>query len=198
MKFSEWNLLTEIFQLKILAPWAALEVKLSVWQYTFVKKWPLQYQMVTLTYLHIYLCESTDSSDQTNFVIFFFLPSQNCDKTKKNPNVKKPKNSNWDKTQNSDCDKTQKIKFWQNLRTKIVTTQKLKLWKNLKNLNLTKLKRWQNSKSQMVKKIQNSNCQEAQKTNFEKKTWKLKLWWTQILKLGQNPKTQIVTKLKKI
>ena len=31
--------------------------------YTFVKKWPLEYQMVTKTYLPTYLWDSSDSSD---------------------------------------------------------------------------------------------------------------------------------------
>ena len=41
--------------------------------YTFVKKWPLEFQMVTLTYLPIYLCDSNDSSDS-------FDSCDKCDK----------------------------------------------------------------------------------------------------------------------
>ena len=32
---------------------------------TFVKKWPLEYQMVTKTYLPSNLCDSSDSSDSS-------------------------------------------------------------------------------------------------------------------------------------
>ena len=33
---------------------------------SFVKKWPLEYKMLTLTYLPIYLCDSSDRSDRWN------------------------------------------------------------------------------------------------------------------------------------
>ena len=73
--------------------------------------------------------------------------------------------------QNSSCDKTQiviKLKLWQTLscdKTQIVTAQIVKKKKinNLKcdNSNCDKtqyLKWWQNSKTQIVTKLQNSNC----------------------------------------
>ena len=88
-----------------------------------MKKWPLEYQMVTETYLPIYLCEGSDSSDSFDccnnydssdnfFCVFFVFP--NCDKT-----------------QNSNCD---------NSKTQIVTKLKLKLWHNSKSQIKTKLK----------------------------------------------------------
>ena len=46
---------------------------------------------------------------------------------------------------------------------------------------------WQNSKSQIVTKLKNSNCDRTQK---------LKLWPNSKLKLGKNPNTQIVQKVK--
>ena len=70
---------------------------------------------------------------------------------------------------NSNCEKTQKFKLQQNSKTQIVT--------KLKNSNCEK-------------KLKNSNCDKIKikkKINFDK-TQKLKLW--------QNTKTQIVTKLK--
>ena len=78
------------------------------------------------------------------------------------------------KLQNSNCNKTQKLKLWQIPTTKIVT--------KLKNLFVTN-KIWENSKTQNVRKIKmshikNSNC------NI-----------TQNLKMWQNKKSQILTKL---
>ena len=64
------------------------------------------------------------------------------------------------KLRNSNCDKTQKLKLWQNSNTQIVT-------------------KVENSETEIVTKLKNSNCD---------KTQKLKFW--------QNSKTQIVTKLK--
>ena len=66
-------------------------------------------------------------------------------------------NPNCEKTQNSNCDKTLKLKLWE--EEKIIF--------------------WQNSKTQILAKIRNSDCY---------KTQKLKLW--------QNLKTQIATKPK--
>ena len=40
-----------------------LVVRPYVGRYTFVKKWPYEYQMVTWTYLPVYLCDSSDSCD---------------------------------------------------------------------------------------------------------------------------------------
>ena len=80
-------------------------------------------------------------------------------------------------------------------RNKIVGTQKLKLWQNSKNQILTnkklkcdqtcegkkhKPKLWNRNLTKIVKNFKNSNCD---------KTRKLKLW--------QNSKNQIMTKLKK-
>ena len=56
----------------------SIVVGLSVGQsYTFAKKWLLQYQMVTLTYLPIYLCDSTDSSDSLDSCD----PCDSCDRS---------------------------------------------------------------------------------------------------------------------
>ena len=101
------------------------------------------------------------------------------------------------KLKNSNYGKTQKCKFWQNLKTQIVTklensncdkTQKLKLGQN------SKLKLWQNSKTQIMTKL---------KLWHNSKTWivtKLKLKqvvtkWKKS-KLWPNIKNQILTKLK--
>ena len=93
--------------------------------------------------------------------------------------TKLKKNSNCDKLENSKCDKTQlvtKLKLWQNSncdKTQVVT--KLKWWPNsncekkIKNLNVTKLRLWQNLRTQIMT------------------TLKLNLW--------QNLKTEIGTKL---
>ena len=58
------------------------------WSYTFVKKWPLEYQMATKTYLPSNICDSGDSSDSSDCIakknfskkkfltIFFFFYEQ--------------------------------------------------------------------------------------------------------------------------
>ena len=91
---------------------------MSVRPSTFVKKWPLEYQIVTKTYLPSNLCDSSDSSDTCNssdssyrkknfnnktFFLQFFLKQQNLTK---NQIVMKLKNSN--------CDKTLKLQLWWN------------------------------------------------------------------------------------
>ena len=53
-----WNLF-----LAALTSSGSLVVGPLVSPYTFVKKWPLQYQMLTITYLPSYLCDSIDGSD---------------------------------------------------------------------------------------------------------------------------------------
>ena len=47
---------------------------------------------------------------------------------------------------------------------------------------------WQNSKTQIVKKLKKENCDQTQNSNCEKKSK---------TQMRQNLKTQIVTKLKK-
>ena len=74
--------------------------------------------------------------------------------------------------QNSSCDKTQILtehKFWQNSSCdKIKIFTQYKLWrKKLKNQNATKLKLWQNLRTQIMTKIKQSNCDKNQN---------LKLW----------------------
>ena len=87
--------------------------------------------------------------------------------------------------------------LWQNSKTQIVGGKKPKssncdttqIVTKLKNWNWDQtqnLKMWQNSKSQIVTKL-NSNCDKTQKSNCDK---------TQKVKLRQNLKTKIVTKLK--
>ena len=74
------------------------------------------------------------------------------------------------------------LKLWQNSRTQI--------GRKLKNSNLDKTqqhKLWQKLKSHIVTKLKNSNCG---------KTQQFKLWQYSKHKLWQNSKTQIVTKLK--
>ena len=80
--------------------------------------------------------------------------------------------------------------MWQNLKTQIVTKlESSNSKKNWKNLIVAKLK------TQIVTKHKNSNCEKTQivtnlkNTNCDR-TLKLKLW--------QNSKTQIVTKLKRV
>ena len=76
------------------------------------------------------------------------------------------------KPKNSNCDKTQKILLRQNSKTLILTKlKKLKLRPNTKILSVTKFK--------------NSNCDKTKKEKCDKT--QLKLW--------QNSKTQIATKL---
>ena len=58
------------------------------------------------------------------------------------------------------------------------------------------LKLWQNSKTQMVTKPNNSNCDKTQKHKLWKKVKKWKCDKPQKLKLWQNSTIQIVTKLK--
>ena len=70
------------------------------------------------------------------------------------------------KLKNLNFDKTQKLKLWQNSKSQIVT--------KLKNLNFDK-----------TRKPENSNCDTTKIVTKLKK-----------IKLGQNAKTQIVTKLK--
>ena len=111
--------------------------------------------------------------------------------------VTKLTNSNYDKTQNSNFDKTQKLKIvtklnlWQNLicdKTQIVIKRelwqnsncaKLKMWR--KNSSVTKFncdKTWelqwcQNSKTQMMTKLKNSNHDKTwnmTNLNFRRKT----------------------------
>ena len=77
-------------------------------------------------------------------------------------------------------DKTQKLKSGQNSKTQIVT--------KLKNSNCgktQKLKFWQNSKIQIVTKLKNTNCNKTQKIKLwqNSKTQKPKLWLNWKLKL---------------
>ena len=74
------------------------------------------------------------------------------------------------KVKNSNCDKTQKLKLWQQSN-----------WD--KTQNVTKLKLWQNFKTQIVTKL---------KTQIVTKLKKLKFYQNQKIKLWQNLKTQIV------
>ena len=117
--------------------------------------------MVTKTYLPIYLCDSSDSCNS----------SDSCDSS--------------DGSESSDTNiyvtkvffflivTTQKVKFWQNLKTQIVT----KLTKS----NLDKSKTW------IVSKLKNTNCEKELKNSNCKKYYKKKC---------DNLKHQIGTKLK--
>ena len=87
----------------------------------------------------------------------------------KNPKCDNSIDQSVTKSKNSTCDKTQKNKMWQKSKFD-------------KNLNVTKLKMWQNSKTQNVtsQNVQNSKTQMGQKSTTQ-------MW--------QNS-TQSVTKLK--
>ena len=148
-------------------------------------------------------CDQTQKPKLWQIVIK--IKNSNCDKTKKKSNFDKTKkNLNCDKTQS---EKHKKLKLGPNSETEIVTnlknskcdkTQKLKWWpyqnckkKKVKNSHCDKtffsfttflsheivfLKK---SKNQIVTTLKNSNCVKTQK-----------------LKLRQNSKTQVVTKVK--
>ena len=113
------------------------------------------------------------------------------------------------KFKNLNCDKTQKLKWWQNLKTKIVIKLKLKMWQNStsgKTQVATKLKLWQKSScdktqfvtTQFVTKLklwQNSSCDKIRivtklENSNDDKTQKFKLWQNlkKKLKFGQNLK----------
>ena len=140
-------------------------VRLSV---TLVKKWRLEYQIVTKTHLPSNLCDSSgssdscdssdssdssdsidssgssDSSDSSDSIdrrktFFFFFT-----KTYFFFSIKRiyPKKSTpiAMKINNSNYYEIYKLKLWQNSITKMVTTQKLKLGQNSKTKIVTKLK----------------------------------------------------------
>ena len=101
------------------------------------------------------------------------------------------------KLKNLKCDQ---LKLWQNSITKIMihsTTQILKTSTKNQILSKTqivmKLKLWWSSKTLILMKLKNSNCDKTQKLKFNPK---LKAWRKKPSKT-QNLTTQIVTKLKK-
>ena len=75
------------------------------WSDTFMKKWPLEYQMVNKTYLSSNLCDSSDSSDSSDSC----YSSDSSDQ--KSFSAKKKKIMN---LKNLICNETQKLKLWWN------------------------------------------------------------------------------------
>ena len=115
----------------------------------FVKKWPLEYQIVTKTYLPSCLCDSSvgsdisDSSDSSELKKSKFYKTQT-------PYVTKLKNSKCDKTKkNSKCEKTLNTKYDKTKTKKMLRIKKeLKMWIIHKfEMWQTQLKMWQNSKT---------------------------------------------------
>ena len=82
------------------------------------------------------------------------------------------------KLKNSNCDKTQKLKFWQNSKTETETEHNIFMVIPCRN----------------VTKFINSNCDKAKKENCDK-TQNSNCDKTKKVKLQQNLKTQIVTKI---
>ena len=126
-------------------------------------------------------------------------------KNSKTQIVPKLKKSNYCQTQkllwwNQNFDELQKLNLWWYSKTQMVT----KLKKSNCDISKKKtLKMWQKSKTQIVTQLKfwpNTNCDTTK--NVMKKTQLFKMWQnsncdtTQELKLGQNSKTQMVTKLK--
>ena len=109
----------------------------------FVKKWPLEYQMVTNTYLLSNLCDSSDTSDT----------SDSCDSSDSSDSADSSMFSSDLKTF---CTNNTKKNFFLNKfylkKTFLLTT---------KNLNCE----W-TFKNQIVMKLQKSNYDQAQKLNL--------------------------------
>ena len=148
---------------------------------TFVKKWPLEYQMVTKTYITSNLCDSSNSSDS-------------CDNSDSSDSSDRSDSSD-QKVVSPKTFFTKKNIF--SCHNSFFSQQKKPiLTKNLNCDETQKLKLWWNSKTQILMKLKNSNCDETKKTQIVMKLKKSNCDETQQLKLRWNSKTQIMMKLK--
>ena len=133
----------------------------------FLKKWPLEYQIVTKTYLPSNLCDSSDGSDSSN-------RSDSCDSS----DTSDISDSSDSSDQKKICQKktfflTKQLYFNnKNILQIFFSSQKKVVHQKTHNSNCDeirnsncvetqKLKLWWNSKTQTVMKLKNSNCDET-------------------------------------